>query len=79
MNFQAEIPILLGIERNSELDGGVLVADFVGDGVFQSALGELGVFEHSKQPESADLDFGVGRGFGNLLQFIEERGVAVAC
>ena len=78
MNFQARSRFLSLLKRDGELNSGVLIADFVGDGVLERALRQIGIFEHCEQTERADLDFGIGGGLGDFLQLIEERCVAIA-
>ena len=54
------------------MDGGVLIADLIGDGVLESALRKIGVLEECEEVESAGLDLRVGGGLGDFLELIEE-------
>ena len=66
------------LQSDGELDGGVLVAHLAGDGVVERALDESGIFKLGEQAQRALLELGIGGGFGDLLQPVEERGIAVA-
>ena len=48
------------MKGNGELDGRVLVADLVGDGVVEGALNQGGVFELGEQAERTLLQLGIG-------------------
>src|SRR5215831_7179205 len=72
-----QFAVFVHMEGDSELDGSVLVADLVGDGIFESAPSKFGIFKHGKQAQSPGLEFGIVGGLRDFLQLVEEGSIAI--
>ena len=53
------VAVFFDLKGDGELDGSVLVADFVGDGVVEGALNQSGVLKLGEQAERALLELGI--------------------
>ena len=65
------------LQGDGKLDGRVLVANLARGGVVKRALDQGRVFKLGQQAQCALLKVGIGGGLVDLLQPVEERGVAV--